>query len=204
MSTAAVLAVLEHAPAWPSRVWKVAVCLAERVDGTTSQAWPSVADLARRAQVDERHVRRALRDLEDAGWITSERRYSEAGRKLSSVYTWHPPVLVALVGGMGQGARVPGTGGTGAPKDGGTGARGMGARVPPSVGGTGAPRTVIRTTRATDMEPSTPSVSMTLHAHPQAVDNLDGWGDAQACAAGHLSRHGWCRPCRTAWPEVTA
>jgi hypothetical protein len=203
MSTAAVLAVLEHAPAWPSRVWKVAVCLAERVDGTTSQAWPSVADLARRSQVDARHVRRALRELEAAGWITADRQKAPNGRDSATVYTWHPPVIVDLVERMGRGARVPGMGGTGARGEGGTGARGMGARVPASEGGTGAPRTITRTTRRTDIEPSTPSVSTTLPRHPQPVDNLDGWGDAQTCDAGHLTRHGWCRACRAAWPEVT-
>jgi hypothetical protein len=209
MSTAAVLAVLEHAPPWPSRTWKVAIALAERVDGTTSQAWPSLADLGKRAQVDRREVRRALRDLEDAGWITSQQRRAESGRKMPSVYSWHPPIVADLVRGMG--GPVPPGGGAGPLWDGGAGPRGKGGPVPPSDGGAGPrTRTVTEPSRRTDSEPSTPSVSTTLAAHPQPVDNVrsltlvDSWGDARACAAGHLSRHGWCRACRVAWPEGVA
>ena len=48
--------------------------------------WPSISSLVQRAHVGERTVQRALQSLEDAGFITRERRKRENGSDTSNIY----------------------------------------------------------------------------------------------------------------------
>jgi hypothetical protein len=51
------------------------------------ECWPAVASIARKARMDERSVRRILRKLEGAGWLTSD---IGGGRHGCSRYTINP------------------------------------------------------------------------------------------------------------------
>ena len=51
------------------------------------ECWPAVASIARKARMDERSVRRILRKLEAAGWLTSD---IGGGRHGCSRYTINP------------------------------------------------------------------------------------------------------------------
>jgi DNA-binding transcriptional ArsR family regulator len=59
---------------------RVAVALADHMNGAGSPAWPSVERLAKLTHRSPRSVQRALRELEEAGWIeaTSSRKGGRA------------------------------------------------------------------------------------------------------------------------------
>lgn len=96
MSYKEVEIVLDHAPHhWAPSTRLVAIALAERINPSTRQAWPSLADLSKRTGIAERQVRRHLRVLEDAGWIENHgQRPGAGGQPVSNLWTWRRYVQV--------------------------------------------------------------------------------------------------------------
>jgi hypothetical protein len=142
-------------------------------------------------------IKRALSALVHAGAV-ERTTTAHAGRR-QAYRLW---ITAPAASGEGTGERTPeGTGertpeGTGERTPEGTGERSE--RGP--VSGPPIPKRPIQTQGD---DPRRGSGGRSL-GRPRPVDNLDAWGDAQACDVGHLTRHGWCRSCRTAWPAVTA
>jgi hypothetical protein len=83
----AITITLDFAPDhWTSGTRMVAVALGEYANRDTGEAWPSVANLARRAGLSERQVQRHLRIIEADGWIRQGA--SKAGYKGSTLWIW--------------------------------------------------------------------------------------------------------------------
>lgn len=83
------VAVLDFAPdTWSTGTRMVALALADRVN-QDGQAWPSLADIARRSGINVRMVRRHLRVIEADGWIRCEgQRINGGGQPVSNLWTW--------------------------------------------------------------------------------------------------------------------
>ena len=98
MSHREVTVVLDHAPEhWSPSKRLVAVALAERINQQHRQAWPSLADLAKRTGLSERSVQRYLRELEDEGWIENHgQRPGAGGQPVSNLWTWRRYILVGV------------------------------------------------------------------------------------------------------------
>lgn len=56
--------------------------------GNTIECWPSLSRLADEVGVTVRHVRRMLRSLEAAGWISTEHRFRPDRSQTSCLYRW--------------------------------------------------------------------------------------------------------------------
>lgn len=83
---------------WTSHTQLVAIALADRVNGDTLECWPSIADIARRVNLDKRTVQRHIRTLEADGTITRlGQRLGKAGRPTSNVWRWN---LLITMGGV--------------------------------------------------------------------------------------------------------
>lgn len=65
----------------------VLVALAEHVDMTSWQGYPSVKRLAEICEISPRSVQRHLRELEHRGFITRTQRRRENGSRTSDLYT---------------------------------------------------------------------------------------------------------------------
>lgn len=89
MSIHAIVTVLDFAPEhWGPATRLVALALADRVN-QDGQAWPSLADIARRSGLQTRMVRRHLRLIEEDGWIRCEgQRINGGGQPVSNLWTW--------------------------------------------------------------------------------------------------------------------
>ena len=86
---------------WPDRVARATILGSSRarhvllelvafVSWERGECWPCVMTIARRAALSESTVRRAIRDLCDAGVIERETRYdSMTGRQKSNLYVLH-------------------------------------------------------------------------------------------------------------------
>lgn len=59
--------------------------------GQSTECWPSLARLAAEVGITTRQVRRLLRSLESAGWISSRPRFRADGGQTSTVYQWSAP-----------------------------------------------------------------------------------------------------------------
>ena len=83
------VAVLDFAPdTWSTGTRMVALALADRVN-QDGQAWPSLADIARRSGLSTRQVRTHLRTIEADGWIRCEgQRINGGGQPVSNLWTW--------------------------------------------------------------------------------------------------------------------
>lgn len=70
----------------------------------TKRAWPSVQTLAERLQVVDRTIQRSLRRLEQAGAVSKQMKFDEAGRQSSNTYllAGDGPVGVTPVSGGGD------------------------------------------------------------------------------------------------------
>lgn len=82
--------VLDFAPDhWTTGTRMVAIALADRVNGDTSECFPSIADISRRTGIKERQVQRHLRQLEDEGVIARlGQRKKPDGTLGSNTYRW--------------------------------------------------------------------------------------------------------------------
>ena len=89
MSIHAIVTVLDFAPdTWGPGTRLVALALADRVN-QDGQAWPSLADIARRSGLQTRMVRRHLHLIEEDGWIRCEgQRINGGGQPVSNLWTW--------------------------------------------------------------------------------------------------------------------
>jgi hypothetical protein len=56
--------------------------------GNSSECWPSLPRLAAEVGVSTRHIRRMLRSLEAAGWISTEHRFRPDRSQTSCLYRW--------------------------------------------------------------------------------------------------------------------
>jgi hypothetical protein len=56
--------------------------------GNSSECWPSLPRLAAEVCVSTRHIRRMLRSLEAAGWISTEHRFRPDRSQTSCLYRW--------------------------------------------------------------------------------------------------------------------
>ena len=56
--------------------------------GNSSECWPSLPRLAAEVGVSTRHIRRMLRTLEAAGWISTEHRFRPDRSQTSCLYRW--------------------------------------------------------------------------------------------------------------------
>jgi hypothetical protein len=91
----AITITLDFAPEhWTSSTRMVAVVLGEYTNRETCEAWPSVANIARRAGLSERMVQRHLRQMETDGWI--KRGKPKPGYKGSTLWIWVK--LIRVVG----------------------------------------------------------------------------------------------------------
>lgn len=94
MSVRAMLWAFDHAPPYLTPTQRhVLVALADHVDDSTSEAWPSIGRLARRTGRGESTVRRALKAIEDAGIITIDLQAAPSrGTDWTrpNLYLWHP------------------------------------------------------------------------------------------------------------------
>lgn len=70
----------------PSRSKSVYCCLKDHAN-KQSQCWPSLATIARETGLSRSTVKRALADLEHAGYVKKEQRWRENGGKSSLLYT---------------------------------------------------------------------------------------------------------------------
>jgi hypothetical protein len=106
VSIHAIVTVLDFAPdTWGPGTRLVALALADRVN-QDGQAWPSLADIARRSGLNQRMVRYHLRIVEADGWIRREgQRIGGGGKPVSNLWTWLKWVQVGgqpIAGGGGQ------------------------------------------------------------------------------------------------------
>lgn len=67
------------------RVISVYIYLADRTD-KEGKCWPAIPTIARELKLSETTVRRAIRDLREAGLIRTEQRYRDNGGKSSLLY----------------------------------------------------------------------------------------------------------------------
>lgn len=70
----------------PHRARAVYIYLADRAN-RNGECWPAIPTIARELKLSQSTVRRALRDLREAGWITTEQRLRSNGGKSSLLYT---------------------------------------------------------------------------------------------------------------------
>lgn len=84
----AIATILDFAPAhWSSGTRMVAIALADRVNHEWL-AWPGLGDIARRTGLDERQVRRHLRQLEAEGVIRLMGQRVTGGKAGSNLWEW--------------------------------------------------------------------------------------------------------------------
>ena len=69
----------------PHRAVSVYVYLKDRAN-KDGECWPAIPTIARELKLSESTVRRALRDLRRAGYLTTEQRYRTKGGKSSLLY----------------------------------------------------------------------------------------------------------------------
>jgi len=55
------------------------------------QCWPAVPTIARELRISEKTVRRAIKDLEKKGLLTTEQRYRRSGAKSSLMFQIERP-----------------------------------------------------------------------------------------------------------------
>lgn len=80
--------VLDFAPEhWNTGTRLVALAIADRV-GSDWQAWPSIADLARRTGLKPRMVKYHVAYLEAEGVIVREPQWRDNGSQRSNLWTW--------------------------------------------------------------------------------------------------------------------
>lgn len=70
----------------PSRAKTVYFCLRDHAD-ENNQCYPSIATIARETSLSHSTVKRAIADLEHAGFLTKEQRWRENGGKSSLSFT---------------------------------------------------------------------------------------------------------------------
>ena len=70
----------------PHRARAVYIYLADRAN-RNGECWPAIPTIAKELRLSQSTVRRALRDLREAGWITTEQRLRSNGGKSSLLYT---------------------------------------------------------------------------------------------------------------------
>lgn len=88
MSIRAMVSVFDFAPPhWDTSTRLVALVIADHVDDSTGECWPSVARIAYRAGLSPRQVRRILVRLENENVIQRIIRY-ENNRQTSNRYLW--------------------------------------------------------------------------------------------------------------------
>lgn len=68
----------------------VYMVLARHAGNDSQQAFPAVQSIAEKTGMSDRQVKRVLKTLEEAGLISIEPQYDEAGRQLSNLYTLLP------------------------------------------------------------------------------------------------------------------
>ena len=70
------------------RAKAVYMYLRDRAD-TKNQCWPSVRTIGRELRLSRSTVKRALKDLEEAGHLSKDPRYRDNGSSSSNLYTLH-------------------------------------------------------------------------------------------------------------------
>jgi len=70
----------------PHRARAVYIYLADRAN-RNGECWPAIPTIAKELRLSQSTVRRALRDLREAGLITTEQRLRSNGGKSSLLYT---------------------------------------------------------------------------------------------------------------------
>lgn len=75
-----------HLDGLPSRAIIVWQYLCNRC-GKGNQCWPSTRRIARELNISVSTVKRAMKDLEQSGWIHKEHRWRENGSETSILYT---------------------------------------------------------------------------------------------------------------------
>ena len=90
----AIALVLDMAPPhWSPSTRMVAVALADYANTDNGQAWPSVANLARRSGLSTRQVQRCLRQIERDGWIE---RQPDTHRLGTTLWIWRKRIGVGV------------------------------------------------------------------------------------------------------------
>ena len=69
----------------PPRAVSVYIYLYDRAN-KNGECWPAISTIAKELKLSQSTVRRALKDLRKAGFITTEQRYREKGGKSSLLY----------------------------------------------------------------------------------------------------------------------
>ena len=69
----------------PHRAVAVYIYLADRANGN-GECWPAIPTIAAGVKYSQSTVRRAIRDLKKAGFLTTEQRYREKGGKSSLLF----------------------------------------------------------------------------------------------------------------------
>ena len=70
----------------PHRAKAVYMYLHDRAN-TNGQCWPAIPTIAKELQLSRSTVQRALKDLEEHGFLARERRWRKSGGKSSNLYT---------------------------------------------------------------------------------------------------------------------
>lgn len=70
----------------PHRARSVYIYLSDRAN-KDGQCWPSIATISKELRLSKSTVRRALRDLRQAGYLQTEQRFRANGGKSSLLYT---------------------------------------------------------------------------------------------------------------------
>lgn len=70
----------------PHRAVSVYLYLADRAN-KKGECWPAIPTIARELKISQSTVRRAIRDLREAGLIRTQQRYRKRGGKSSLLYT---------------------------------------------------------------------------------------------------------------------
>lgn len=129
MSSAALVDVWDHAPPeWDGLTRFVALTLADHMSRHTGSAFPSLTRLETITGMGRTTIRRKLREIEAAGWISCEPQYTATGRQTSNLWIWHGPPAGAA---GGRRPERPGGGGRSG-RDGAAGA--AGSREEPVLG----------------------------------------------------------------------
>lgn len=76
----------------PHRAISVYSYLADRAN-KNGECWPAIPTIARELKLSQATVRRAIRDLEQAGFLKTEQRYRGNGGKSSLLYCLKPAGL---------------------------------------------------------------------------------------------------------------
>ncbi len=69
----------------------VRLFLARCADNQTRQSFPSINTIAEKCSISRPTAKRALAELEEAGWLKKTFRYTELGNHTSNVYTLTTP-----------------------------------------------------------------------------------------------------------------